>query len=172
MKRQLILPALLTAAYLLCACTSTEPASFSSGSSQSDASNSCQETNYTEGDVQAAFERSNSAENATILDCVVAEDQAYELMGVVQYLDSEAPETCWLGFVTSDGSVYSAGPKVQPADDDSLTYLGNGTVSMNVIPEEIGKTELYKLSYQKDGTDITYTALSVGGEEIGLNTGT
>lgn len=68
-------------------------------------------------DVQAAFARSDASENTTLLDCVVAEDQAYGLMGVIQYLevdvvqplDSEEPATCWLGFVTTDGMVYSAG---------------------------------------------------------------
>lgn len=165
MKMRLLLPALLTAACLLCACAPAEPASSSSGSSEPNASTSQpqadtsqEKTTYTETDVQAAFARSNEAESASLLGCVVAEDQAYGLMGVVQYLDSEGPETCWLGFVSTDGSVYSAGPQAQPANDDSLTYLGNGVISMNIIQEETGEPYQYKLSFSKNGIDIAYQA--------------
>ena len=114
-------PTLLAAAWLLCACTSmiTSPSSSNLGSSAlSNASISHPQSNafqkeitYTETDVQAAFVGSDSAPNGTSLDCVVAEDQVVNLMGVVHFLDSEHPKTCWLGFVTTDGIVYSAGPK-------------------------------------------------------------
>lgn len=186
---RLLLPALLTAACLLCACAPVEPApsSASSGSSSPPQASTSQpkndasqeEATYTEADVQAAFNRSSEAENAIILDCVVAEDQAYDLMGVVQYLNSEEPETCWLGFVSTDGIVHSAGPQAQPADDDSLTYLGDGVVSFHLyvvsdvkgeagVTDQHSEMQLYKLSYRKDGTDITFTALGSGGEETEL----
>lgn len=165
MKMRLLLPALLTASCLLCACAPAEPVPSSSGSSQPNASTSQpqadtpqEKTTYTETDVQAAFARSDAAENVTLLGCVVAEDQAHNLMGVVQYLDSEDPETCWLGFVSTDGIVHSAGPQAQPADDDSLTYLGNGVISMNIIQEETGEPYQYKLSFSKNGTEIAYRA--------------
>lgn len=168
MKMRLLLPALLTAACLLCACAPAEPAPSSAGSgsssppqastSQPQADTSQEKTTYTETDVQAAFARSDAAENVTLLGCVVAEDQAHNLMGVVQYLDSEDPETCWLGFVCTDGIVHSAGPQAQPADDDSLTYLGNGVISMNIIQEETGEPYQYKLSFSKNGTEIAYRA--------------
>lgn len=165
MKMRLLLSALLTAACLLCACAPAELVPSSSGSSQPNASTSQpqadtpqEKTTYTETDVQAAFARSDAAENVTLLGCVVAEDQAHNLMGVVQYLDSEDPETCWLGFVSTDGIVHSAGPQAQPADDDSLTYLGNGVISMNIIQEETGEPYQYKLSFSKNGTEIAYRA--------------
>lgn len=168
MKMRLLLPALLTAACLLCACAPTEPAPSSAGSgssslpqastSQSQADTSQEKATYTETDVQAAFARSDAAESATLLDCVVAEDQAHNLMGVVQYLNSEDPETCWLGFVTTDGLVHSAGPQTQPAYDDSLTYLGNGVISMNIIQEETGEPYQYKLSFRKNGIETAYRA--------------
>lgn len=168
MKMRLLLPALLTAACLLCACAPTEPAPSSAGSgsssppqastSQPQADTSQEKTTYTETDVQAAFARSDAAESATLLDCVVAEDQAHNLMGVVQYLNSEDPETCWLGFVTTDGLVHSAGPQAQPAYDDSLTYLGNGVISMNIIQEETGEPYQYKLSFSKNGIETAYRA--------------
>lgn len=168
MRMRLLLPALLTAACLLCACAPAEPAPSSAGSgrssqpqastSQPQNDTSQEEPTYTETDVQAAFARSDAAENATLLSCVVAEDQAHNLMGVVQYLNSEDPETCWLGFVSTDGIVHSAGPQAQPADDDSLTYLGNGVISMNIIQEETGEPYQYKLSFSKNGTEIAYRA--------------
>lgn len=127
-------------------------------------------TTYTEADVQAAFVRWDEAqywdENSTILDCVVAEDQAVDLMGVVQYLNPEHPQACMLGFVTTDGVVNSAGPQAKPADDDSLTYLGNGTASMNIIDEETGETYLYKLTFSRtDSGTVCYTALDSRTEE-------
>lgn len=168
MRMRLLLPALLTAACLLCACAPAEPAPSSAGSgrssqpqastSQPQNDTSQEEPTYTETDVQAAFARSDAAENATLLSCVVAEDQAHNLMGVVQYLNFEDPETCWLGFVSTDGIVHSAGPQAQPADDDSLTYLGNGVISMNIIQKETGEPYQYKLSFSKNGTEIAYRA--------------
>lgn len=168
MKIRRILPALLTVVCLLCACAPTEPAPSSAGSDnasqpdvstsqpQSDASQ--EETTYTETDVQAAFVRSDSAQNSTILDCVVAEDQAYELMGVVQYITPDHPDFCMLGFVSLNGVVQSTGPQATPADDDSLTYLGNGVISMNIIQEETGEPHQYKLSFSRNGTEIAYRA--------------
>lgn len=165
---RLLLPALLTAACLLCACAPAEPAPSSAGSgnssqprastSQSQADTSQEKTTYTETDVQAAFARSDAAENATLLGCVVAEDQAHNLMGVVQYLPPDKP-FCVLGFVTRDGVVYNnISPQVRPANDDSLTYLGNGVVSMNMIQEETGEPYQYKLSFSKNGIEIAYQA--------------
>lgn len=185
MKTRLFFPALLAAACLLCACAPTDPAPSSSGpvseasTSQSQTDTSQEETTYTEEDVQAAFNRSDAAQNATILDCVVAEDQAYELMGVVQYLTPDRPDFCMLGFVSLSGVVQSTGPQATPADDDSLTYLGDGIVSLNIfvtktLEEQDGGTyqrmdmETYKLSYQKDGITITFKALGNDGEETEL----
>lgn len=84
MKIRLIFPALLTAVLLLCACETadTPPSSLNAGSSSSPESSTSQlyadtsqkEITYTETDVQAAFARSDAAPDATILDCVVAED--------------------------------------------------------------------------------------------------
>ncbi|MCI7302442.1 MAG: hypothetical protein SO434_06160 [Eubacteriales bacterium] len=169
MKKRLIFHAVLIAVLLLCACETadTPPSSINSGSSSSPESSNLQlhvdtsqeEITYTETDVQEAFARSDAAPNATILDCVVAEDQTMNLMGVVQFLDSEHPKTCWMGFVTTDGFVYSAGPQAKPADDDSLTYLGDGTVSMNMIQEETGETYLFKLTISRtDSGDLCYTS--------------
>lgn len=166
MKLRRILPALLTAAWLLCACAPSDPAPSSAGSdnstppavstSQPQVDTSQDETTYTETDVQAAFNRSDSAQNSTILDCVVADDQAYELIGVVQYLTPDYPDSCMLGFVSLNGVVQSSGPQATPADDDSLTYLGNGVVSMNMIQEESGEPYQYKLSFSRNGTEIAY----------------
>ena len=151
----------------LTACLSSNPQPGAEGnSSLSNADTSQPQTDslpenrtYTEADVQAAFARSDKAPNATILDCVVAEDQAMNLMGVVQYLDSRDPKTCWLGFVTIDGFVYSTGPQAKPADDDSLTYLGDGTASMNMIQEDTGETYLYKLTISRtDSGVLCYTS--------------
>lgn len=169
MKKRLIFPAVLIAVLLLCACETadTPPSSINSGSysspesstSQLHANTSQKEITYTETDVQEAFARSDAAPNTTILDCVVAEDQAMNLMGVVQYLDSRDPKTCWLGFVTIDGFVYSTGPQAKPADDDSLTYLGDGTASMNMIQEDTGETYLYKLTISRtDSGVLCYTS--------------
>lgn len=180
MKLQRILPALLTAAWLLCACAPSEPAPSSAGSdsgSQPDVSisqpqddTSQDETTYTETDVQSAFLGSSVAKNTTILDCVVAEDQAYDLMGVVQYLTPDHPDSCMLGFVSLNGTVQSAGPQAQPADGDSLTYLGDGTASMNMIQEETGETYLHKLTFSKTDSGTCYTAWdSLSQEETELS---
>ena len=85
MKTRLLCSALLAACCLLCACAPSDPSSSSSGSgsasvpeastSQPQADTSQEDPTYTEADVQAAFHRSDAAKNATILDCVVAEDQ-------------------------------------------------------------------------------------------------
>ena len=66
-----------------------------------------------------------------------------------------------------------------PADDDSLTYLGDGIISLNIyitqtLEDQDGGTDQrmdpapYKLSYQKDGVTITFKALGNDGEETDL----
>lgn len=170
MNRQILFPILLSAACLLCACAPTPSASDPDSGSQPQVSTSQPQTNaesptYTQEDVQAAFARSSSAENAAILDCVVAEDGACDLMGVVQYVRTEDPETCWLGFVSLDGIVYSAGPRVRPADDDSLTYHGDGTVSMNLLQEDTGEIYPYQLTFQRTDSGVHYKAEEGLGED-------
>lgn len=175
MKMRLILPALLTAA-CLCACTPAAPGNgsgsvISSGSvsgSQSQTDVSQEKTTYTEADVQAAFQASDRAKNASILDCVVAEDQAYELMGVVQYLSSDQPDFCMVAFVALDGTVYASGPQAQPAYDNSLTYLGDGAVSFQILTDASEQSQLYQLTFHKDGTKVTFTAVDNEGGETEL----
>ena len=81
-------------------------------------------------------------------------------MGAVQYLSPDHPEACMIGFVSLDEFVFAAGPQAYPADDNSFTYLGDGTISMNMIQEGASDTYLYKLTFRRNGSDISYKAWS------------
>lgn len=157
MKKRSVLPALLAAVCLLASCTSASSQSSSGSSSLPEASASqSQAVSYTEEDVKNQFLTQTDGQANTIVDCVVAEDQAYDLMGVVQYVNEDRPNMCRIGFLSQDGILQPMGLYALPADDGSLTYLGNGQISVSLIQPDSGVTYQCKVTFSEENGDTSF----------------
>ena len=89
----------------------------------------------TETDVLDFFAADPYYENYEVTDCVLADDGACDLIGVVQYTNEEE-NPCYYAFVDSDGFCIPVGigavGELEIAPGSQLAYLGNGTVSFSV----------------------------------------
>lgn len=107
-----------------------------------------------------ADEKDNS--DYVITDCVVAEDMAYGLTGVVQYTN-ENGNACCLAFVKDTWS-YPVGLDAENqlviADDSVLTYQGNGIVTLSLRDPENEVIYDYRVEYSCDDTDTNFKVSS------------
>lgn len=101
-------------------------------------------------DLKIAFEKENPG--CAVTDCVIASDNAYGLIGVVQYTNQDKNPTC-LSFI-SDGFSQPVGLDADNnsviASESELTYLGNGAVSLLLYNNVTGETLKYVVTYSYD----------------------
>jgi len=105
---------------------------------------------YTEEDLLRSFSESEYAKGCTATGCVLADDAAYGLMGVVQYTD-ETGNPCNLSFINQEGYGMPIGldadGRMAIASDSVLTYIGNGTVTLSLCNPEESKQYDYSVEY-------------------------
>lgn len=106
------------------------------------------EETVTIDDVKEFFKLNESIGDCEITDCVLTPDNAYDLIGVVQYTDDDGNTACF-AFVKSDGVAYPSRIEAEITEDSVLTYLGNGTIAFTITDD---KNEVYDytLSYSYD----------------------
>ncbi|MBQ3199507.1 MAG: hypothetical protein IJB67_04010 [Firmicutes bacterium] len=110
---------------------------------------------WTERDVRQLF-ADKQANDESIIECVVADDGAYERVGVVLFA-KEDDEVSYLGFMNAEGFYAVCGTYAKLADEPELTYLGDGVVTFGVQTDE-GKPYLMKVSYSRsdDGMETNF----------------
>ena len=110
---------------------------------------------WTEQDVRQLF-AGRQAYDESIIECVVADDGAYERVGVVLFA-KENDEVTYLGFMDAEGFYAVCGTYAKLADKPNLTYLGDGAVTFGVQTDE-GKPYLIKASYSRsdDGMETNF----------------
>lgn len=101
---------------------------------------------WTEQDVRQLF-GGRQAYDESIIECVVADDGAYERVGVVMFA-KENDEVSYLGFMDAEGFYAVCGTYAKLAEEPNLTYLGDGAVTFGVQTDE-GKPYLIKASYSR-----------------------
>lgn len=104
-----------------------------------------------EQDVMALFYQHRDRLEVNIIDCVVVSESNYGILGVVQYT-TEDYDGCMFDFLTNDVPL-SAGVGASPAETGSLEYLGEDTVSCQLVKEN-GVPQTYKVSFYR--SDIEY----------------
>lgn len=85
----------------------------------------------------------------TVQDCVLADDGAYGLVGVVQY-GKEANYTHF-AFVQADGLWQTVGIAAVPSGESGLEYLDNATVGVILFDPEKGVSSYTTIEYSNDG---------------------
>lgn len=125
-------------------------------------SNSVIEKALDKEQVMQNFTNEKDNSNRVITDCVVAEDMAYGLTGVVQYTD-ENGNVCNLAFVKDTWS-YPIGLDAENlyiiADDSVLTYQGNGIVTLSLKNPENDAIYDYTVEYSCNDTDTIFKVSS------------
>ena len=84
----------------------------------------------------------------TVQDCVLVDDGAYGLVGVVQYARQD--NFTHFAFVQADGLWQTAGIEAVPSGEAPLEYLGNGTVGLVLFDAEKGTSSYFRLEYSND----------------------
>ena len=87
--------------------------------------------------------------DCTVQDCVLADDGAYDLVGVVQY--SQGDEFTHFAFVQADGLWQTVGIGAVPSGESGLEYLGNATVGVTLFNAEKGVSSYTTIEYSNDG---------------------
>lgn len=88
---------------------------------------------WTEEELLTAFYQYTEIE-PKVVDCVVFEESACNVVGVVQYVQ-EDEDGCWFDFVKGDGTLRSTGSEASPAGEDTLTCVGVDTVQCKLLDE-------------------------------------
>ena len=105
---------------------------------------------YTEDDIIRYFKGFSYSQNCVATDCVLTRDNAYGLIGIVQYTD-ENGNPCNLSFVKDSSFGYPLGldadGRMTIADDSALSYEGNGTVTLILHENETGQSYEYTVGY-------------------------
>lgn len=109
--------------------------------------------NYTEEDIIGIFKDFSYSRGCIVTDCVLAKDNAYGLIGIVQYTD-ENGSPCNLSFV-KDSLVglpvgLDADGTMSISDDSTLNYAGNGMVSLKLNENETNQNYDYAVEYSSE----------------------
>ena len=106
---------------------------------------------WTEQELLTAFYQ--YAEIGTVvIDCVVLEKSACNIVGVVQYTQ-EDDTGCWFDFIRSDGIPGSTGTEAAPVED-TLICAGVDTVRCKVLDEN-SEAFVLEVSYFEEADNIT-----------------
>lgn len=117
---------------------------------------------YTKNDIIQIFNSGEGYANCILTDCVVVDDHAYGLIGIVQYTDEET-NPCNLAFVNEEKLCHPLGLVADAscgiASDSILTYVGEGKVTLSLAEVKTGKIYDYIVEYSKE-TDSTHFKIS------------
>lgn len=127
------------------------------------------ETPFTEEDLIALFteeqerlDKGRPEQDYEILDCVLADDGAYDLAGVLAYTPNETkPEEdimFYLVFMGTDGlsqrvgigMMYQNEEQLELSEDSELSYEGQGKVSIPMRGQETGELFKYTMEFGRD----------------------
>ena len=155
MKKMIALLMAVLMVFSICACKKQEVNS-TNNTAATDETTSGNETNETViitiDDVKNVFLNDKNVEGCEITDCVLANDNAYGLTGVIQYTDKDGNPS-WLAFVDKD-SAYPVGLDADNnliiKSDSILTYIGNGTVALTLENPKTGEVYDYTMTYAYD----------------------
>lgn len=113
-----------------------------------------QDIQWTEQDIRTLFVKKDIPSSWTITDCVVTEDNAYDCVGVVLFIDSEK-NTSNVAFMEEDGTFQHCGISAKTCEESELTYLGNGVVTFQLKTEdEISYT--CKITFSIKDRDVSF----------------
>ncbi|MBQ8917942.1 MAG: hypothetical protein IJ044_04410 [Oscillospiraceae bacterium] len=145
MKRLLVL--LLVLCCVLAGCGKTAPEASLTEHSLPESSSAPAEEMTVEKVRELFWQTADS--DCTVQDCVLADDGAYDLVGVVQY-GKEADYTHF-AFVQADGLWQTVGIAAVPSGESGLEYLGNATVGVTLFNAEKGVSSYTTIEYSNDG---------------------
>ncbi|MDD2498488.1 MAG: hypothetical protein PHY90_10245 [Desulfitobacteriaceae bacterium] len=121
-----------------------------------------EEKTVSKEDVIQIFTNAKDHRDCIVTDCVVAEDSAYGLIGVVQYTNIDG-NPCCLAFIKDSWSCpigLDADNSTCITNDSVLTYIGNGTVQLSLISRETGIVYDYMVEYSCEGADSNFKVTS------------
>ena len=87
--------------------------------------------------------------DCTVQDCVLVDDGAFGLVGVVQY--SKGDDFTHFAFVQADGLWQTVGIGAVPSGEGTLEYLGNAAVGVTLFDPEKGVSSYTTIEYSNDG---------------------
>lgn len=145
MKPLLVL--LLTLCLILAGCGQTAPEVAAPESSVPESSSAPAEEMTVEKVKELFWQTADS--DCTVQDCVLVDDGAYGLVGVVQY--SQGDEFTHFAFVQADGLWQTVGVGAVPSGESGLEYLGNATVGVTLFNAEKGVSSYTTIEYSNDG---------------------
>ncbi len=156
MKKLIVLLMAVFMVFGICACTKQEVNSTNNTATTDETTSGNKEnetvTALTIDDVKNVFLNDKNYEGCEITDCVLVNDNAYGLTGVIQYTDEDGNPS-WLAFVR-DGIAYPVGldanNTLKIASDSVLTYIGNGTVALTLEDPGTGEIYDYTMTYTYD----------------------
>ena len=91
-----------------------------------------------------------------IADCVVADDRAYDRIGVVLVADSQYNSTL-VAYVAEDGTYQKCElDELLPLEDSQLTYQGDGVVTFRGDSQVDGPSTC-TVTFSKEGTTVHFT---------------
>ena len=91
------------------------------------------DSRWTEDELLTAFYQYVEL-GTVVIDCVVLESSACDIVGVVQYTQ-EGETGCWFDFLDSQGTPRSTGSEASPAGEDTLICAGVDTVRCSLLDD-------------------------------------
>lgn len=153
--------ALIAVALLLTGCSKTGAQLKPDGAANAVSPEDCPAPPWTEEELDSTFLGKNEAKE--ILASVPAEDEAYDLVGVVMYTEDESGYIR-LAFMDAEGYCQSCGLEAVAYEPLELEYLGEGRVSFNFLGES-GEAQNCVISFSREGSDVFFKAESWSLEE-------
>lgn len=109
------------------------------------------EETWVKEDVIQLFKGNNKG---ILKDCVVVDDEAYDLVGVVLY--DMGSEFTTVGFMDSDGECYGVGVNTQLIKNREMKYIGNGQVVFRLKDKNEQYVNDNRVVYSPNETDVHY----------------
>ncbi len=152
MKKLIVLLMAVLMVFSISACKKQEVSSTNNTALTDDSTKKEEEKIITIDDVKEIFANDPQLKDFEITDCVLANDKAYGLLGIVQYTDDEG-NSSWLAFVNEDYAHpvnLDASGKLAIAENSVLTYIGNGAVVLTLEDPSTGDIYDYTMVYSYD----------------------
>ena len=109
---------------------------------------------WTVQEINSMFD-SAKKQNWEFVDSLLIADHASGRVGAVLFWDDEK-ETSNVAFFDGEGFYQQSGIYGKTAEDPAFSYLGNGTVTFQIIADD-GITYMCSLSIEIEGADVNFT---------------